>query len=87
MLLKKAAVKALLADYITNRKKGTLYKTFWGRFFGYSREQKIAAAEALQTQLAKKGDIFKPGILASHKGALSSGDLGKICNQTRFVTH
>jgi hypothetical protein len=71
----------VLTDYINDRthdERG-LYFTFFGRFFGYSKDQKIDAAQALLDFLAGNKT---PAELLPHLSALRQGRLGDKCSST-----
>lgn len=72
-------LKITLIKYIKERKEGPEYKSFWGRFFGYSRDDKLKAAKALLNHVqSPNSDTFK--VLLENVNPLRTGDLVESWN-------
>lgn len=84
--------KVLLIDYLAKRESEPVYKTSWSFFgfiknFGFSREEKLNAANALKAVMFNNEDAV---ILESHQGALQNGELKGIYRKylaTRSEAH
>lgn len=75
--------KLAVMEYISKRKTEALYKTsfnfcFFKLNFGFSREEKVAAAEALTRVMVNNAH---QSILKAHKGALNNGELKTLYRQ------
>lgn len=72
-----------LNDYIEERKKFGTYKHFWGGTFGgFSKNEKLAAAEALLDFIRDKNvDTFRAVI--THEAALNQGNLKELWESFR----
>lgn len=53
--------------------------------FGYEKDEKLAAAQALKKALLEQGNTYELVLDEKHQGALTQGRLGKIASLSNCI--